>query len=312
MAGKYTKAEGSTTVLANESSTRKPHKKPSTTKTKIAAIQMASGPQLQANLMAAMKLIKEAADKGAQMAVLPENFVLMPMQETENIDIAENYKQGHIQSSLADCARENEIWIVAGSIPLKTEVAGKVTSSSLMFNSDGEIVARYDKIHLFDVTFDHDDIGSASSKDENTAETYHESAIFEAGTRVVVVDTPFGKIGMSICYDLRFPTLYREMVSQGAQILLVPSAFTAVTGKVHWKPLLRARAIENQCYVIAAAQGGYHVNGRETWGHSMVIDYWGQQHGVLEKGSGSIIIDIDLDAQALTRKNFPVLKHRKF
>lgn len=270
--------------------------------TKIAAIQMAAGPQVEANLMAAVALIKEAADAGAQMAVLPENFVLMPMQETENIDIAEDYNKGHIQSFLGDCARENAIWIVAGSIPLKTNIEGKVTSTSLLFNSEGEIVARYNKMHLFDVTF-----GSEESK----AETYHESAIFSAGSDVVVVDTPFGKIGMSICYDLRFPNLYREMVKKGAEILLIPSAFTAATGKVHWEPLLRARAIENQCYVIAAAQGGYHVNGRETWGHTMVIDYWGQTHGVLEKGSGSIMIDIDLDAQAVTRKNFPVLEHRK-
>jgi len=273
--------------------------------TKIAAIQMASGPQVEANLMAAVALVKEAADAGAQMAVLPENFVLMPMQESENIDIAEEYNNGHIQSFVGDCARDNNIWIVAGSIPLKTNVEGKVTSSSLLFNNKGEIVARYNKIHLFDVTFG--DNTSANDK----AETYHESAIFSAGSDVVVVDTPFGKIGMSICYDLRFPILYREMVSKGAEILLIPSAFTAATGKVHWEPLLRARAIENQCYVIAAAQGGYHVNGRETWGHTTVIDYWGQQHGILEKGAGSIMIDIDLDAQALTRKNFPVLEHRK-
>lgn len=280
--------------------------------TKIAAIQMASGPQVEANLMAANRLIKEAAEKGAQMAVLPESFVLMPMQESENIDCAEEYKNGHIQGFLGDCARENNIWIVAGSIPLKSDIPNKVTSSSLMFNAEGEIVARYDKIHLFDVTFDHGKIDSDISNDENTAETYHESAIFSAGSEVVVVDTPFGKIGMSICYDLRFPNFYRQMVAQGAQIILIPSAFTAVTGKVHWEPLLRARAIENQCYVIAADQGGYHVNGRETYGHSMVIDYWGQSHEVLEKGAGSIMIDIDLDTQAITRKNFPVLEHRKF
>lgn len=279
---------------------------------KIAAIQMASGPQVEANLMAAQKLIKDAAKKGAKMAVLPENFALMPMQESENIEIAEEYTKGHIQDFMADCARDNNIWIVAGSIPLRTNQKDKVTSSSLMFNAEGEIVARYDKIHLFDVTFDHGKVDDKHNNDENTAETYHESAIFSAGSNVVVVDTPFGKVGMSICYDLRFPILYRKMVSQGAQIILIPSAFTAVTGKVHWKPLLRARAIENQCYVVAAAQGGYHVNGRETWGHSTVIDYWGQQHGIIEKGAGSINIDIDLDALALTRKNFPVLEHRKF
>ncbi len=277
--------------------------------TKIAAIQMASGPQVEANLMAAVALIKKAADAGAQMAVLPESFVLMPMQESENIDIAEEYNNGHIQSFMGDCARENNIWIVAGSIPLKTERDGKVTSSSLMFDNKGKIVARYDKIHLFDVTFGDDSSAHSSSNDK--AETYCESALFSAGSDVVVVDTPFGKVGMSICYDLRFPLLYREMVSKGAEILLIPSAFTAATGKVHWDPLLRARAIENQCYVIAAAQGGYHVSGRETWGHTTVIDYWGQVHGILGKGAGSIMIDIDLNAQAVTRKNFPVLEHRK-
>ncbi len=274
---------------------------------KIAAIQMASGPQLKANLMAATKLIKEAAQKGAQMVVLPENFALMPMQETENCDIAEVLGSGLIQDTLAESAVKNNVWLVAGSLPLKTD-SKKVTASSLMFNDSGKRVARYDKIHLFDVSFD---CGKDCKQGSNT-ETYHESAIFAPGTQIKVVETPFGKIGMSICYDLRFPILYRKMVSAGAEILLVPSAFTAITGKDHWEPLLRARAIENQCYVIAPAQGGYHVNGRNTYGHSMVIDFWGRPHAILEKGAGSIMIALDKKAQAATRKNFPVLEHRKF
>ncbi len=275
--------------------------------TNIAAIQMASGPQLEANLMAASRLIKEAAEKGAQMVVLPENFALMPMQETENLDIAEVFGQGLIQDTLAESAAKNNLWIVAGSLPLKTD-SKKVTSSSLMFNSNGNIVGRYDKIHLFDVSFE----CGQDCNDSSKLETYHESAIFTPGSEIQVVDTPFGKIGLSICYDLRFPILYRKMVSSGAEIFLVPSSFTAITGKVHWEPLLRARAIENQCYVIAPAQGGYHVNGRNTYGHSMVIDFWGRTHEILEKGAGSIMIELDRKAQATTRKNFPVLEHRKF
>lgn len=278
---------------------------------KIAAIQMASGPQLQANLMASANLIKQAADKGAQMVALPENFALMPMQETENRDIAEQFGQGHIQDFISACAEDNQVWVVAGSIPLKTD-SDKVTSSSIMFDSNGKIVARYDKIHLFDVSFDCGKDCDEQSSKNNNMETYHESAIFSPGSEVVVVDTPFGKIGMSICYDLRFPILFRKMVNAGAEIFMIPSAFTAVTGKEHWEPLLRARAIENQCYVIAPAQGGYHVNGRNTYGHSMVIDYWGRVHETLEKGAGSIMIDVDLKAQQATRKNFPVLQHRKF
>lgn len=271
---------------------------------------MASGPQVKANLMAAAHLIEEASSKGASMVVLPENFALMPMHNEENLAIAEEFGEGTIQDFIRDCAINNQVWIIAGSIPLKSDLSDRVTSSSLMFNSQGEIVARYDKIHLFDVR-----LGLESGCFEDgkvTVETYQESATFMPGNTVVVADTPFGKIGMAICYDLRFPTLFREMVKQGAQIFAIPSAFTATTGKVHWEPLLRARAIENQCYVIASAQGGYHVNGRETWGHSMVIDYWGQCHEQLEKGAGSISIDIDLGGQTATRNYFPVLDHQKF
>ena len=291
------------------------------TLTKIAAIQMASGPQIQANLMACAKLIRQAADNGAQMAALPENFALMPMKETENRDIAERFGQGRIQDFISDCARRNQIWVMAGSIPLKMDdntagAADRVTASSILFDANGKSVARYDKIHLFDVSFDGAKDGGKDNGADNgktrAMETYHESAIFSPGSEVVVVDTPFGKIGLSICYDLRFPILYRKMVSAGAEIFMVPAAFTAVTGREHWEPLLRARAIENQCYVIAPAQGGYHVNGRNTYGHSMVIDYWGRVHETLEKGAGGIMIDIDLKAQRATRKNFPVLQHRKF
>jgi len=273
---------------------------------------MASGPQIKANLMEAARLIREAAQKGAQLVVLPESFALMAMQESENIELAEEQGQGTIQDVIKQCAIDNKIWIVAGSIPLKTETletgeARRASAASLMFNDKGEIVARYNKIHLFDVELDCD----RSEDKKGKKEIYKESDTFKAGDKVVVVETPFGKIGMSICYDLRFPSLYREMVKQGAEILLIPSAFTKTTGKIHWEPLIKARAIENQCYVIAPAQGGYHVNGRHTYGHSMMVDYLGQVRGLHLKGSGIITMNIDLKAQKKVRKSFPVLQHTR-
>jgi len=279
---------------------------------KIAAIQMASGPQIKANLMEAARLIREAAQKGAQLVVLPESFALMAIHESENIELAEQQGQGMIQDVIKQCAIDNKVWIVAGSIPLKVEPiekteAQRASAASIMFNDQGEIVARYNKIHLFDVELDCE--SSAGSKGKK--EIYKESDTFQAGDKVVVVDTPFGKIGMSICYDLRFPSLYREMVKQGAEIFLIPSAFTKTTGKIHWEPLIKARAIENQCYVVAPAQGGYHVNGRRTYGHSMMVDYLGQVHGLRLKGTGIITMNIDLTAQKKLRKSFPVLQHFK-
>lgn len=270
---------------------------------KIAAIQMASGPQIKANLMEATRLIREAAKKGAQMVVLPESFALMAMHESENIDLAEEYGKGPIQDTIRQCSIDNKVWIVAGSIPLKSENSEKANAASLMFDDKGEIVARYNKMHLFDVDI--------ACEDKDAQEHYRESDTFEPGKEIIVVDTPFGKIGMSICYDLRFPLLYREMVKQGAEIFLIPSAFTKTTGKIHWEPLIKARAIENQCYVIAPAQGGYHVNGRHTYGNSMAVDYLGQVHGLRLKGSGIITINIDLQAQKKVRESFPVLKHTK-
>lgn len=270
----------------------------------LAAIQMASGPQIKANLMEASRLIREAATKGADLVVLPESFALMAMQESENIDLAEEQGSGYIQDIIRQAAIDNEVWIVAGSLPLKVENSDKASAASLMFNDKGEIVARYNKIHLFDV--------EVNCKKGQQPVVYKESDTFEAGVEVVVVDTPFGKIGMSICYDLRFPLLYREMVKQGAQIFLIPSAFTKTTGEIHWEPLIKARAIENQCYVVAPAQGGYHVNGRHTYGHSMMVDYLGQVHGLRLKGTGIITMNIDLNAQQKLRESFPVLKHRKF
>jgi len=271
--------------------------------TVIAAIQMASGPQINANLMEAARLIREAANKGAGMVVLPENFALMAMDESENIDVAEEQGSGQIQDFIRECAIDSKVWVVAGSIPLKSDESEKVSAASLIFNDKGEIVARYNKMHLFDVEVNCDE--------KKGTDVYKESDTFDAGKEVVVVDTPFGKIGMAICYDLRFPMLFREMVDQGAKIFVIPSAFTKTTGRIHWESLIKARAIENQCYVIAPAQGGYHVNGRHTYGHTMTVDYLGQVHGLRLKGMGIITIKIDLVAQKKLRRSFPVLQHRK-
>lgn len=265
----------------------------------IAALQMASGPQVQANLMEAGRLIAEAKAAGAGLAVLPEMFVIMGQNDQARVQVTEVYGSGPMQEALARLARQHKMWILAGTIPLRSADAGRPYAASLLYDDQGQVVARYDKIHLFDVT-----VG------EN-AEVYTESDTNTPGAQLVVADTPFGKIGMSVCYDLRFPELYRELARQGAEILVVPSAFTDVTGQAHWEVLLRARAIENLCYVIAPAQGGYHVSGRTTYGHSMVIDYWGQIRGQLNKGSGVVLIEPDLDAQRALRQRFPVLSHRR-
>ena len=267
--------------------------------TKIAAIQMASGTNVSANLIEAAKQIAAAAKAGAKMVVLPESFAIMGFQDADQVKVAEEEGHGPIQEFLAEQAKKNKVWLVSGTIPIKSFLKNKVYSACLVYNDRGEQVSRYNKVHLFDVHL------------EITKETYNESETLEAGNQVVVVDTPFGKVGIAICYDLRFPELFRQMVLQGAEILVVPSAFTAITGKAHWEVLLRARAIENLCYVIASAQGGYHVNGRETHGDSMVIDPWGTIINRLPQGSGYILGDIDIENVHKLRKNFPVLQHRK-
>lgn len=266
--------------------------------TVVAALQMAAGPQVQANLMEAGRLIKEAAGRGAKLLVLPETFAIMGGSETERVKAAETFGDGVIQNFISQQAKQYGVWIVAGTIPIRSDDPARVYAASLLYDAKGKVAARYDKIHLFDVML------------SENQEVYTESDTTVPGREPVVVDTPFGKLGMSVCYDLRFPELYRRLSAQGAQILVVPSAFTEVTGKAHWEPLLRARAIENLCYVIAAGQGGYHVNGRTTYGHSMIIDYWGRIRGIQERGAGVVISDIDLAALQQTRKTFPVLAHR--
>jgi predicted amidohydrolase len=265
---------------------------------RVAAIQMASGPNVNANLLEAQRLIDQAVNAGAGLVVLPENFAQMG-KESDKLKIQEQPGDGLLQRFLAEQAKQHKIWIVGGTIPIATGNPNKVFASSLLFDDQGKQVARYDKIHLFDVHL--------SESNEN----YTESQTIESGHDVVVVETPFGKLGMAICYDLRFPGLFRRMLDEGVNIISLPSAFTALTGKAHWDILVRARAIENLSFVVAAAQGGFHVNGRETHGDSMIVDPWGTVLDRKLRGSGVAVADIDLARQREIRINFPVLEHRK-
>jgi nitrilase len=264
----------------------------------VAALQMASGPNVNANLLEAERLLAKAAAAGAQLAVLPENFALMGYHEVDKLAICESEGNGPLQSFLARQAARHNLWLVGGTIPLAANEKGKVRASCLLFDAKGRQAARYDKMHLFDV------------KIPNKEESYRESACIEPGNRPVVADTPFGRLALAVCYDLRFPELFRELLEQGMEILALPSAFTAITGEAHWEPLLRARAIENLCYVIASAQGGYHANGRETHGDSMIIDPWGVILKRLPRGPGIVLAQLDRSRLATTRQLFPALMHR--
>ena len=268
--------------------------------TPVAAIQMASGTQPQANLADARRRMAEAAEQGARVLVLPENFAFMGMQETDVLDIAEAPDgQGPLQRFLAEQARALGVWIVGGTLPLRAPDGRRVRSACLVYDEQGEVVARYDKIHLFDVHL----------PDNN--EAYTESRVYQPGDEVVTVDTPAGRLGLAICYDLRFPELFRALLDQGAEWIALPSAFTAQTGQAHWEVLLRARAVENQLYVVAAAQGGFHVNGRETWGHSAVIDPWGRVLGELGRNPGVLLGEIDGREVERMRTVFPTVSHRR-
>jgi deaminated glutathione amidase len=261
---------------------------------KVAALQMASGPNVSGNLSEARRLIETAVAKGARLVVLPEFFSIMGMKEDDMVAVREQGGAGVMQTFLAEMARKHRIWVVGGSIPMVANAPNKIRNTCLVFDEHGEQVARYDKIHLFNL-----DLGT---------EHYHEANTIEAGNQVVVVDSPFGRIGLAICYDLRFPELFRAM--KNVDIIVLPSAFTATTGKMHWETLVRARAIENLSYVIAAAQGGYHVNGRETHGHSMIVDPWGRVLDELERGSGVVLAEINPSYQASLRASLPALTHR--
>jgi deaminated glutathione amidase len=261
---------------------------------KVAALQMASGPNVAGNLSEARRLIENAVAQGARLVVLPEFFSIMGMKEDDMVAVREQIGSGVMQTFLAEMARKHRIWVVGGSIPVVANAPNKVRNTCLVFDEHGEQVARYDKIHLFNL-----DLGN---------EHYHEANTIEAGNQVVVVDSPFGRIGLAICYDLRFPELFRAM--KNVDIVVLPSAFTATTGKMHWETLVRARAIENLAYVIAAAQGGYHVNGRETHGHSMIVDPWGRVLDELPRGSGVVLAEVNPSYQASLRASLPALTHR--
>lgn len=261
---------------------------------KVAAVQMASGPNVAGNLKEAGRLIEMAASQGARLVVLPEYFPVMGMKDTDKIAVREQLGIGMIQSFLSETARRHKIWLVGGSIPLEANAPDKVRSACLVYDEQGELVARYDKIHLFNL-----DLGN---------EHYHEARTIEPGNQVVVVDSPFGRIGLAICYDLRFPELFRAM--KNVDIITLPSAFTETTGKMHWEVLVRARAIENLAYVVASAQGGYHISGRETHGNSMIVDPWGRVLDRLSRGSGVIIAEVNPSYVASLRASLPALSHR--
>ena len=268
------------------------------TNNRVAAIQMVSGTDVDANLDEAARLISTAVSAGAEFVVLPENFAIMPTKDAGQLQVMERDGDGPIQEFLSAQAHQNHVWLVGGSIPLVSSQPSKVRAACLLFNNHGERVARYDKLHLFDVKLDN-------------GEEYSESLTIEPGESVVVVDSPLGRLGLTICYDLRFPELFRQMLDQGAEIFSVPSAFTATTGKVHWEILLRARAIENLAYVIGAGQGGSHSSGRETYGDSIVIDPWGEIINRLARGPGIVIADIDRLRLEKLRRSLPSIEHRR-
>ena len=259
---------------------------------------MNSGPAVAANLGVAAQLLADAAAAGARLAVLPENFAIMGAREADRLAVAEAPGAGPIQDAIAGLAQKLSLWIVAGTLPMRGTTPQRVAPASIVFDANGRQVARYDKIHLFDVDL------------PEKGESYRESATFEPGKEPIVVDTPVGRLGLSVCYDMRFPELYRSLVAQGAQLLTMPAAFTVPTGQAHWEVLLRARAVENLCYVLAAAQWGHHANGRETYGDAMIVDYWGRVLGRQPSGVGVVVADIDLPAQAGVREGFPALRHR--
>ncbi len=261
---------------------------------RVAGVQMASGPNISANLHEAGRLIEMAVAQGARLVALPEYFAIMGLRDTDKVRAREREGDGRIQHFLAETARRHGIWLIGTSVPMVSPNEGRIYNSCLVFDDSGRQVARYDKIHLFSL-----DLGKERFSEERT---------IEPGRQVQVVDSPFGRIGLSICYDLRFPELYRAM--RDVDLIVVPAAFTETTGRAHWEPLIRARAIENLAYVLARAQGGYHLNGRETHGDSMIVDPWGVVLDRLPRGSGVVSAGINPAYQASLRNSLPALTHR--
>lgn len=264
---------------------------------RAAAIQMTSGQEVDKNLKTAANLLESAAMEGANIAVLPEMFSLIGATETEKIDAAEPLGQGKVQDFLANQAIKQGIWLVGGTTPILHAEQQKVLAACLIYNPEGKQVACYNKLHLFDATI------------QDKEGTYQESKITAAGDSIVLVDTPFGRLGIAICYDIRFPELFRILFQQGMEILAIPAAFTVPTGEAHWEILLRARAIESFSYVIGACQSGSHEGGRKTYGHSMIINPWGEISACLPQGEGFIIADIDKEKLLKIRQDMPTLSH---
>ncbi len=261
---------------------------------RVAALQMVSTPERDRNLTDAEHLIAQAADDGAQLVLLPEYFCFMGFKDTDKLTVRESYGDGPIQQFLADAARRHQVWIIGGTLPLKAPEETRVLNTTLVFDPQGNEAARYDKIHLFNF--------------EKGEESFDEARTIRPGDTVRTFDAPFGRVGLSVCYDLRFPELYRRMGD--CALIVVPSAFTYTTGRAHWETLLRARAVENQCYVLAAAQGGKHENGRRTWGHSMLIDPWGEIIDVRDEGAGVVAGNIERSRIDEVRQSLPAWRHR--
>jgi deaminated glutathione amidase len=264
-------------------------------RTKVAAIQMVSAAEVPANLEAAGRLIAATAKDGARLVALPENFYLIGRHEGDKVKLRERDGSGPIQDFLADAARRHRVWVLGGTAPLETQDERRILSASLLFDDSGRRVARYDKIHLF--RFDGAD------------ERYDEARTLQPGANAVAVPSPFGRLALSICYDVRFPELYRSLGE--FDLMFVPSAFTVPTGRAHWEILLRARAVENQAYVIAPAQGGLHQSGRRTYGHTMIVDPWGEVLAVRPEGEGVVAAEIDTDKIREVRASLPALVNRR-
>lgn len=266
---------------------------------RVAGIQMTSGFDVKENLLSAKKLIQQAVSEGAGLVVLPEMFAMMGVDQMDKVKHREVLGRGPVQDFLQEQAAKFKIWLVGGTLPLATEQENKVNAACLVFNSDGLRVARYDKIHLFDVTLN------------GKTESYSESQTTEPGDQVTVIQTPYGKLGIAVCYDLRFPEMFRLMHEKEVEIIALPAAFTYITGAAHWETLVRARAIENLVYVIAAGQAGVHPNGRKTFGHSMIVNPWGEVKASLAQGTGVVVADVHLDYLHQLRDEFPALTHRR-
>ena len=257
---------------------------------------MKSGPDIIDNMASAERLIHDVVEQGAELILLPECFGLMANEAQGTIQAGETLGQGRMQAAIAACAKRAKVWIIAGTIPIQSPQANRVYAGCTVWDDSGRLVTHYHKIHLFDVSH---------------PATYKESNTYTPGNELVVVDTPIGKVGLSVCYDLRFTEMYRALRAKGATVFVVPAAFTDKTGAAHWEVLLRARAIENQCYVLAANQHGVHENGRATFGHSMIINDWGEILAQQREGEGVVLADVDLAGLHIRRQHFPTWNHRK-